>query len=81
MRLEHKKYSSRGAQKMQQQKKQQTEPQRETQNQREIHRVILCEGKRVSGMDTMSRIETLCREVWSQGETGEDIYGEADEDI
>ena len=54
---------------------------RETQNQREIHWVIRCEGKRVSRMDTMSRMKTLCSEVWSQGETCEDIHGEADEGI
>ena len=29
----------------------------------------------------MSRIVSSCSEVWSQGETGEDIHGEADEDI
>ena len=37
-------------------KRQQIKPRRETRNQREIHRVIPREGKRVSRIDTMSRI-------------------------
>ena len=35
----------------------------------------------ILGWETMSRIVSLCSEVWSQGETGEDVRGEADQDI
>ena len=76
MRSEHKRYQ------VQQPKKQQTKPRRETQNQREIYRVIPPRGlARIwDGHHVTKR--ALGSEVWSQGETDEDIYQrEADEDI